>query len=325
MTTIKIRMVIFLMVVLLLFSLFVISSTDLFIPREDNEVYDISVIINDSDGERWINFRSGMDQAAKEMNANISFITLYDKNSLEQQIVLLKREIDDGADAVLIAASDSKGLTKALDDMEINIPILAIDSKTNAKQVRAYISADNFKMGEKLGEEILNYTGEKETVLIMKSNMFSSNISERYEGLLSVLNESSHNYEVIDLDNVRDSEKVSKILLTYLDKKSPEIAVALDESTLESSIDAMEQLPLEDRIHLYGIGHTNRIVYNLEMEVVDGIVVSNMFNAGYLGIQNAVKAMKQRPINDTIEVEYGVINKDNMYSTKNQRLLFPVP
>lgn len=325
MTNIRMRTVMFLMVILLLFSLFVISSTDLFIPRKDNEVYDISVIINDSNGDRWTNFRSGMDQAAKDMNVNISFVTLYDKNSLEQQIVLLKREIDDGADAVLISAADSKALTKALNDIIINIPILAIDSKTDARQVKAYISANNFNMGERLGEEILSNSGEKETILIIKSNMSSSNISERYQGLLSVLNGSSHNYEVLNLDKIRDADKVSKMLLSYLNENSPDIIVALDEPTLEASLDATESNSLLERIRLYGIGHTNRIVYNLEMEVVDGIVVQNMFNAGYLGIQNAVASIMQKPIKNRIEVEHGVINKENMYSTKNQRLLFPVP
>ncbi|ROR31703.1 monosaccharide ABC transporter substrate-binding protein (CUT2 family) [Mobilisporobacter senegalensis] len=321
----KLRTAIFLMVVLLLLSLFIISSTDLFIPREDNEVYDISVIINDSDGERWTNFRSGMDQAAKEMNANISFVTLYDKNSLEQQIELLKREIDDGADAVLISAANSKKLSEALNEMVIEIPVLAIDSKLEGKQVKSYISSDNFKMGEKLGQEIQKNAKEKETVLILKSNMNSSNISERYEGLLSVLNNSSHSYDVLNLDKISEKDKVSKILLTYLDENSPDITVALDESTIEGSLNAMEQLSTEEKIHLYGIGQTNRIVYNLEMENINSIIVSNMFTMGYLGIKNAVDAILQKPVKDKIELEFGVIDKENMYSIKNQRLLFPVP
>lgn len=321
----KMRMAIFLMVVLLLLSLFVISSTDLFIPRDDNEVYDISVIINDSDGERWTNFRSGMDQAAKEMNANISFVTLYDKNSLEQQIELLKREIDDDADAVLISAADSKKLSETLKNMIIDIPVLAIDSKLDGKQVKSYISPDNFKMGEKVGQEIQMNTREKETVLILKTNMKSSNISERYKGLLSVLNDSSHNYEVLNLNEISEKDKASKILLSYLSKNSPDIAVALDESTIEALLNTMEQIPAEERMKLYGIGQTNRIVYNLEMENIESIVVSNMFTMGYLGIKNGVDAIMQKPIKDKIEIEFGVINKDNMYSTKNQRLLFPVP
>lgn len=313
------------MVILLLILLFMIASTDLFIPRGDNEVYDISVIVNDSNGDSWTNFRSGMEQASKELNANISFITLYNRNSLEQQIVLLNREIDGGADAVLISAANGEGLSRALDEMEINTPIIAIGSNANAKQIKTYISADNVEMGEKLGEEIVIEASEDDKVLIIKNSMSRSNILERYEGLLNALNKSINNYEVLDINELESESEITEKLSNVLSKTTSNIIVALDESILEASLDVAERLNIEAKIKLFGIGHTNRIVYSLEMETINGIVVQNMFNVGYLGIEKAIEAVKQKPLEDTIVVESGVINKNNMYSTPNQRLLFPVP
>lgn len=46
-------------------------------------------MIEDTDDADYVNFRKGMELAASELNADVSFITLYDKNDLEQQRALM--------------------------------------------------------------------------------------------------------------------------------------------------------------------------------------------------------------------------------------------
>ncbi len=70
-------------IVLLL--LFLLSSTDLIIKEKKTQIYKISVIIEDASDENYVNFRKGMDRAAIELHADVSFITLYDRGSGEQQ------------------------------------------------------------------------------------------------------------------------------------------------------------------------------------------------------------------------------------------------
>ena len=58
--------------------LYMMSSTDLIIKEKKPEVYPVSVIVEDSTDDNYVNFRKGMEQAAMEMNVDVSFITLYD-------------------------------------------------------------------------------------------------------------------------------------------------------------------------------------------------------------------------------------------------------
>ena len=48
--------------------LFLLSSTDWIIAEKEREVYQISVIVEDSNDEYYVNFKKGMDKAAESLD-----------------------------------------------------------------------------------------------------------------------------------------------------------------------------------------------------------------------------------------------------------------
>ena len=58
--------------------LYLISSTNLLIKERKNEIYPVSVILDDTTDESYQNFKKGVDRAAIELNADVSMITLYE-------------------------------------------------------------------------------------------------------------------------------------------------------------------------------------------------------------------------------------------------------
>ena len=101
---------------LLLFCMFALGflllAFDAFGKEPPPEIYRISVIVRGRAGDRWESIRQGADQAASEMNVDLSFITLSGENDSAEQISLLQREIDAGADAIVLSASDSAALAE---------------------------------------------------------------------------------------------------------------------------------------------------------------------------------------------------------------------
>ena len=59
--------------------LFLMCSTDLIIREPENEIYQVAVIIEAAGDDNYGNFRKGMDRAAVEFNADVRFITLYER------------------------------------------------------------------------------------------------------------------------------------------------------------------------------------------------------------------------------------------------------
>lgn len=72
--------------------LYLLSSTDWIIKEKEVEVYPVSLIISDTSDDDYVNFRKGVDQAAVEYNVDVSFITLYEKDNLAQQMELVRRK-----------------------------------------------------------------------------------------------------------------------------------------------------------------------------------------------------------------------------------------
>ena len=98
--------------------LFLLSSTDLIIKEKKTVIYPISIIISDTSDDYFANFRKGADKAAEEYNVDVSFITLYEKGDQDQQLELVKREINDGALAVVLVPVKPEECAKKMDDME---------------------------------------------------------------------------------------------------------------------------------------------------------------------------------------------------------------
>ena len=95
--------------------LFLLSSTDLIIKEKKTEIYPVSVIISDTSDDYFTNFRKGVDKAAEEYNVDVSFITLYEKSDQDQQLDLVKREINDGSMAVVLVPVKPEECARKMD------------------------------------------------------------------------------------------------------------------------------------------------------------------------------------------------------------------
>ena len=153
MNTKKGKIVWFLYVVLLVF-LFLASSTDLIIKEKKNEIFPISVVIEDSDDADYVNFRKGMELAASELNADVSFITLYDKNDLEQQRALMEREQQDGAKALIVSPVNGEKLEKDIAGSRLNIPVILLNSRLETSSAACVAAPDYVEMGKQLAEQM---------------------------------------------------------------------------------------------------------------------------------------------------------------------------
>ena len=57
--------------------LFLLSFTDLIIKEKKAEIYPISVVLDSTTDECYANFKKGVEQAARDYNADVHFVTLY--------------------------------------------------------------------------------------------------------------------------------------------------------------------------------------------------------------------------------------------------------
>lgn len=310
--------------VLILSLFFLIMLSKNFIYGEDNKIYKISVIIRGKSSESWMITKEGIDQAASDMNVDVSFITLSEENNLDEQEQLIKREIDDGIDALIVVPVDYEKMSSSIKSAKEKVPVVLIESTVKNIGKIPYVSCDNYELGKSLAEEIIKAGNYRNNIAIFNSETSYSSVKERCKGFEEVIKESKNNYELWDTssDVLEGIEYVKK----RVKENNIDIVVALEPSTLEILAQAKKELTLENeefnKIEIYGVGSTNKIIALLEENIINSTIVQNEFNVGYLGVQAAVGLIKgEKIINKNID--FSIISKINMYSDENQRLLFP--
>ena len=75
---------------------------------------------------------------------------------------------------------------------------------------------------------------------------------------------------------------------------------------------------------LYGCGSTAGIAAALEKGRVTAIAAVNVFSAGYLAVEAAAKLARHESWTGASSVGFSIVRQETMYSSDNQKLLFPV-
>lgn len=307
----------FVLVVLLL-----VSSTDLVLKEQDNTVHNISVIFNEMNDDDYINFKLGMEQGILDWTADVSFITLYSRNDVEQQMSLILREIENGAEAIIIFPADSENLAYLLEQNPVNIPVICIGTDVDSQKVSVYIGGDHFNTGFALGKEIIKNTKiklTKDKIYAFSDVRARADIDELFRGLKQASDEEQISIlKCVYQDQDTFREKVD----TLLKNKPNSVFIALDTYTMQRFVsDYLEQ---EEHLNLYGIGYTNKILYYLSNQSIQAIAVYNDYLMGYLSIQKTVEILKGKDVYKDMLMDSYIIQQQDVFKKKYERILFPI-
>lgn len=295
-----------------------------FLYEDSNKIYNISVIIRGKSSESWMITKEGIDQASSDMNVDVSFIALSDENSLEEQKELIKREVEDGVDAIIIAPVDYEMMEETIKSTREKVPVVLIESTIKSGKGIPYISCDNYELGRSLAEEMIKAGNYRKNIAVVNSSIGCSSISERYNGFVDIINESKNNYVLLDMNLKEDG--VNETIKRLMEEKNVDVIVTLEPSALELFAQGKKELISEFgediAVEVYGVGSTSKIISLLEESIINSTVVQNEFNVGYLSVQAAVDSINGKNFENR-NIDFSIINKRNMYSSENQRLLFP--
>lgn len=304
---------------------FLLLLNDTLAHEKDKRTYNISIITTGKNSESSMIMRQGIDQAASEMNANISFLTLSEDNSVVEQTELIAREIKNKADAIIISPIDYEKMAEPIQNAIKIVPVILIESTVKSEQVLPSISCDNYKLGVSLAEEMILNGNTNCNIIIVKNNLESSSVKERYDGFMSIMGETENNCILWKASNNKQVtyHNEAKKLLEY---NNVDAIVTFDSGTLEGVAQAKKDVSSVDKekasVQIYGTGRTSKVISFLEDGVINATAIQNEFNVGYLAVKTAVYKINRRTV-DNINISSTVINTRNMYSEDNQKLLFP--
>lgn len=285
------------------------------------EVHKVSVIVADSNNDRWIALHEGLAQAADDYGIDLNFVSTGEFKTVEEELALINREIDNGAEGVIVQMASSAELEQALEEISARVAVMLLETDVMPEDVYAFAGTDNAAMGNALAEAIREDLGDAlagKTVGVLCGNQKQIAMQERLHGLEEGMRDTGAT--IIWTIDYANSENAGSDLLQRAE--SADIVVALENDETEHMVDALQE---NGRTLLYGVGCSEKAVYYLDKGVIHTLVVPNEFNMGYQSMESLANQLRYRLTQaEDCEVEYLVVNRDNLYDDDNQKVLFPI-
>ena len=280
----------------------------------------VSFIVYGDDSERWENMRQGAYLVCDEKNADLSLITMLSEDDANEQKEIIDREIEDGADVLIVAACNSKEIADYIKEKRMPaVFVETVDEEySGSKDV---VSPDDYKMGYELGESIVENESEITTVAIISEHTDRDSVTLREKGLRDAIEG-----KVGKIINWTRSEKqVNSNTRTFIQRaivsEATDVIVTFDNSTTDALLDALTNLNKQSRV--YSVSTSNKAVYSLYNGDVRSLEFSNEFSMGYIAAMYAVDRSGARKKYSDYAIDHRIVRKENMYDEDNQTLLFP--
>lgn len=294
-----------------------------------------SVVLYEDSPNEWNTLMEGIDQAEKDFEVDIRYVTMGNARTAKEQMDMINREVQEGASGILLAAVDSEGVGVHLKNSGISVPLVSVETgiESEMPKTEVHISADDYAMGQMLGEKILEdmeTEGKKEPVAVIREYMERNSVKERYEGLMDTL----HAGGVETVARSRQEGDFSLSLYIGGVMRENRYIAALDKYTTEEAAKAWDQYRYEfDRtvapvstdkrkVKVYGIGNTAQTVSDLDNGKTEALVYQNEFNMGYNGIKALVEKQKKGYVAEEYDIMYKLVTRETLYESENERLLF---
>jgi ribose transport system substrate-binding protein len=275
--------------------------------------------------EFWKIVGDGIGVAAKEFDAWVEIKGPQNEFDVTGQIQILEDAILAKPDAIILAASDYQAMVPIAEKIRNqHIPLVIIDSGINSEVANSFIATDNIAAGHKMGELLSKLVEPSKRIAIVSHVQGSSTAIQREQGARSGLTANfSSRLEGSYFSN-GSQDRAYEITKKLLSENSDIGGIAgLNEISTLGAAEAIKELGLEEQVKLVGFDSSEKEIKLIEEGVIQAVIIQKPFNMGYLGIKTAFQAIKGQKVDEKIDTGSQVINRDNMYTVENQKLLFP--
>ena len=293
----------------------ILMAAAMLLEKNSKQYRKISVVIQDAEDTQWAAFRYGLKMAAQDQKVELVVASTADVLTKEEQLNTIKREIELGADAVIVQPVPGDDLEQKLRHLEKKVPIMLVEytaAKEREKSQLPSVEPDHSAMGEALAEELKkdycgNLSGKKYGILMKADAPHAMN--SRRQGVEKALQDTGIVCSWVVDSSVENKPKV-------------DIVIALDNNSL---IKAAEQAAANN-LHgalVYGIGNSTQAAYYLDIGSVECLVVPDEFSVGYYSLTEAAERLRHffRGMKSRV-VAYTVIRREELFEERNQEILF---
>src|SRR5437867_4102634 len=288
--------------------------------------FTIAVIPKGTTHVFWQSIRAGAEQAGKELGATIIWRGPLREDDRDSQVSEVEGFVSRGVSGIVLAPLDEAALAPPVaDSKRRGIPVVIIDSGLKGDDYVSFVATDNRKGGRMAGDHLatLLHDAGKDTggkVVLLRYAEGSESTIQREEGFLEAIGAhkgidivSSNQYGGADVEG---AYKKSEALLSRF--KRPDGALDVDgiftpnESTTLAMLRVLEDNGWAGKVKFVGFDASDTLVKGLSDAHIDGLVLQDPVNMGYLGVKTIVTHIHGDTVAKRIDTGVRLVTRDHM-------------
>lgn len=286
------------------------------------ETYKIAVIPKGTTHEFWKSINAGAKKAELELKAQGINVQIIWKGPLkeddrEQQIQVVENFIAQRVSGIVLAPLDRKGLVAPVETATRGkIPVIIIDSGLDSKAPAASVSTDNREGGRIAARNLGKMLGGKGNVIMLRYAVGSASTEQREEGFLEVMKQDFPGIKLLDTNQhagaTRDSAKRTAENLLNRYGRQLNGVFASNESSAAGMLLALRDAGLAGgKVKFVAFDSGETLNAGLKAGDIQGMVVQNPMNMGYLGVKTMVAVLQGKKVEPVIDTGVGFVTKEN--------------
>jgi len=290
----------------------------------------IAVVPKGTTHEFWKAVHAGTAKAAKELNVEVIWKGPLKEDDLKSQVDLVQSFTAQGvAGMVLAPLNDSALVAPVRASVKAGVPVVIFDSDLKGTDHTSFVATDNVAAGRLAGEKLGSLLGGKGNVVLLRYQEGSASTHNREEGFLEAIRKfpeiklvSDNQYGGATTESAFAASE-NLLLAQNAGKGQLQGAFCPNESTTFGMLLALEKAGLAGKLRFIGFDSSTKLIEGVRAGKIDGLVLQNPFNMGYLAVKTLVAHLKKEKVESRIDTGASLIDKANMEQPEMKALLSP--
>jgi ribose transport system substrate-binding protein len=291
-------------------------------PRE--KLY-IPVISKGFQHQFWQAVKLGSEQAAKDLNVDITFEGPEGENQVDKQVEMFQTALDKKPDAICLAAVDSQVFTPLLEKAKAaGIPVIGFDSGVDSDIPLTTATTDNVAAAALAADKMAEFIGGEGEVAVIAHDQTSRTGIDRVAGFVDQIKAKYPNITVVDVqygggDHLKSTDLAKAIIQAHPNIKG---FFGANEGSIIGVLNAAKELNMEGKIVIIGYDSGQQQMDAIRSGAETGAITQNPVGIGYKCVEAAVKAVNGETLPTVIDTGFYWYDKNNIDAPEIQAVLY---